>query len=155
MTSQGKWASFGTGIMYFVLVASGTTPSQTGASASTDKIERARIAFSHTLPELDGQHLKATIVEVTYGPGEASTPHSHPCAVIGTMLEGALRTQVKGEPQRIYKAGESFYEAPNGLHQVSANASQQERARFIAYFVCDREGPLSVDAPGPEAVGGK
>ena len=47
MTSQGKWASFGTGIMYFVLVASGTTPSQTGASASTDKIERARIAFSH------------------------------------------------------------------------------------------------------------
>jgi quercetin dioxygenase-like cupin family protein len=155
MTSQGKWACFGTGIMYFALVASGTTPRQSVASASTDKIERARIAFSHALPELDGQHLKATIVEVTYGPGESSTPHSHPCAVIGTMLEGALRTQVKGEPERTYKAGESFYEAPNGLHQVSANASQQERAKFIAYFVCDREGPLNIDAPGPETVGGK
>jgi quercetin dioxygenase-like cupin family protein len=155
MTSQGKWACFGTGIMYFALVASGPTPRQSVASASTDKIERARIAFSHALPELDGQHLKATIVEVTYGPGESSTPHSHPCAVIGTMLEGALRTQVKGEPERIYKAGESFYEAPNGLHQVSANASQQERAKFIAYFVCEREGPLSVDAPGPKTLGGK
>jgi quercetin dioxygenase-like cupin family protein len=155
MTSQGKWASFGTGILYFALVASGTTRTQTGANASTDKIERARIAFSHRLPEVDGRHLKATIVEVTYGPGEASTPHSHPCAVMGTMVEGALRTQVKGEPERIYKAGESFYEAPNGLHQVSANASQQGRAKFIAYFVCDREGPLSVDARGPEAVEGK
>jgi quercetin dioxygenase-like cupin family protein len=155
MTSQGKWACFGTGILYFALVASGTTSPQTVASASPDKVERARIAFSHALPELDGRHLKATIVEVTYGPGESSTPHSHPCAVMGYILEGALRTQVKGEPERIYKAGESFYEAPNGLHQVSANASQQERAKFIAYFVCDREGPLSVDAPGPEAVGGK
>ena len=155
MTSQGKWASFGTGILYFALVASGTTTPQTSASASPDKIERARIAFSHALPELDGRHLEATIVEVTYGPGEASTPHSHSCAVIGYMLEGALRTRVKGEPERIYKAGESFYEAPNGLHQVSANASQQERTKFIAYFVCDREGPLSVDAPGPEAAGGK
>ena len=155
MTSQGKWASFGTGILYFALVASGTTTPQTSASASPDKIERARIAFSHALPELDGRHLKATIVEVTYGPGEASTPHSHSCAVIGYMLEGALRTQVVGEPERIYKAGESFYEAPNGLHQFSANTSQQRRAKFIAYFVCDREGPLSVDAPGPEAGGGK
>lgn len=155
MTTQGKWATFGTGILYFALVASGTTSPQTGASASPGKIERARIAFSHALPELDGRHLKATIVEVTYGPGESSAPHSHPCAVIGTMLEGALRTQVKGEPERIYKAGESFYEAPNGLHQVSANASQQERAKFIAYFVCDREGPLSVDAPGSEPAGGK
>jgi quercetin dioxygenase-like cupin family protein len=155
MTSQGKWACFGTGILYFALLASGTTTPQTSASASPDKIERARIAFSHALPELDGQHLKATIVEVTYGPGETSTPHSHSCAVIGYMLEGALHTQVKGEPERIYKAGESFYEAPNGLHQVSANASQQERTKFIAYFVCDREGPLSVDAPGPEEAGGK
>jgi quercetin dioxygenase-like cupin family protein len=155
MTTQEKWASFGTGILYFALVASGSTSPQTGASASADEIERARIAFSRPLPELDGRHLKATIVEVTYGPGESSTPHSHPCAVIGYILEGALRTQVRGEPERIYKAGESFYEAPNGLHQVSANASQQERAKFIAYFVCDREGPLSVDAPRPEAARGK
>jgi quercetin dioxygenase-like cupin family protein len=155
MTSHGKWASFGTGILYFALVASGTATPQTGASASPDKIERARIAFSYALPELDGRHLKATIVEVTYGPGESSTPHSHPCAVVGYMLEGALRKQVKGEPERTYKAGESFYEAPNGLHQVSANASQEERAKFIAYFVCDHEGPLSVDASGPKAVEGR
>src|SRR5678810_146419 len=78
------------------------------------------IAFSHALPQLDGTHLKATIVEVTYGPGASSPPHSHPCPVIGYVIEGALRTQVKGEAEAIYNAGQSFYEAPNGVHIVSA-----------------------------------
>lgn len=107
--------------------------------------ERARVALSQALPKLDGTHLKATVVEVHYGPGESSPQHSHPCVVIGYVIEGALRTQVKGEPEAIYKSGETFYEAPNGVHIVSANASQTEPATFIAYFVCDHDEPLSTD----------
>jgi len=117
--------------------------------------ERARVALSHALPKLNGEHLKATVVEVHYGPGESSPPHSHPCAVIGYVVEGALRTQVKGEPEAIYKAGESFYEAPNSVHLVSANASQTEAATFIAYFVCDHDTPLSSDMPESATPGGK
>jgi quercetin dioxygenase-like cupin family protein len=30
---------------------------------------------------------------------------------------------VKGEAEAIYKAGESFYEAPNGVHLVSADTT--------------------------------
>src|ERR1039457_2968544 len=55
--------------------------------------ERARVALSQALPKLNGDHLKATVVEVHYGPGESSPPHSHPCAVIGYVVEGALRTR--------------------------------------------------------------
>jgi quercetin dioxygenase-like cupin family protein len=109
--------------------------------------ERARIVLSKGLPTLDGTHLKANLVEVNYGPGEASSPHSHPCAVIGYVVEGTLRTQVKGEPEMTYKAGESFYEAPNGAHLVSANASSTEPAKLVAYFICDHDTPLSVDVP--------
>lgn len=109
--------------------------------------ERARVALSHALPKLNGDHLKATVVEVHYGPGESSPPHRHPCAVLGYVVEGALRTQVKGEPEAIYKAGEGFYEPPNGVHVVSANASLTEAATFIAYFVCDHNTPLSSDVP--------
>jgi quercetin dioxygenase-like cupin family protein len=109
--------------------------------------ENARIVFTQPLPALDGQRLEAKIVEVTYGPGESSQPHSHPCAVIGYVLEGAVRMQVKGEPEAIYKAVQSFYEAPNGVHAISANASKTERARFLAYFTCDHETPLTVPAP--------
>jgi quercetin dioxygenase-like cupin family protein len=101
--------------------------------------------FSHELPPLDGSHLKATVVEVNYAPGEADKPHSHPCTVIGYVAQGAIRFQVKGgAPEAVYKAGESFYEPPNGVHQVSTNASDKEPARVIALFVCDHETKLSV-----------
>jgi quercetin dioxygenase-like cupin family protein len=101
--------------------------------------------FSHSLPHLDGKHLSATVVEVNYAPGQADKPHSHPCTVIGYVAEGAIRFQVKGgEPEAVYKAGESFYEPPNGVHQVSANASDKEPAKLIAFFVCDHDTPLTV-----------
>jgi quercetin dioxygenase-like cupin family protein len=112
-------------------------------------------AFSHSLPRMDGNQLRAIVVEVNYGPGEASEPHSHPCTVIGHVVEGAIRSQVKGEPETVYKAGESFYEAPNGVHQVSANANDKAPAKLIAYFICDHETPLTVppieDHAGHEA----
>lgn len=96
---------------------------------------------------MDGNHLKATVIEVIYAPGEFSPPHSHPCPVIGYVLKGAVRTKTKGEPEAVYKAGESFYEPPNGTHEISANASSSEPAEFLAYFLCDRETPLSVSPP--------
>jgi len=121
---------------------------QVPGDTSRNKIAaQHRIAFSHTLPRLDGAHVKATIVEVTYGPGESSPPHSHPCAVIGYVIEGSLRTQVKGEAEAVYNAGQSFYEAPNGIHLISANASDKVPVKFLAYFICDHDTPLSVPPP--------
>jgi quercetin dioxygenase-like cupin family protein len=109
--------------------------------------DRARVVLSKELPALAGTHLKAVLVEVDYGPGEASPPHSHPCAVIGYVVEGTVRTQVKGEPEMTYQVGESFYEAPNGVHLVSANASATKPAKLVAYLICDHDTPLSVDVP--------
>jgi quercetin dioxygenase-like cupin family protein len=111
---------------------------QSGAAASPPA------PFSHSLPQLDGSRLRATVVEVNYAPGEADKPHSHPCTVIGYVAEGAIRFQVKGGPESVYKAGESFYEAPNGVHQVSANASDKQPAKLIAFFICDHETKLTV-----------
>ena len=148
MTSSSKVAASLAAML--LAAATGSAASHTQAAANPPHPptkERARVALSHALPKLDGDHLQATVVEVHYGPGEASPPHSHPCAVIGYVVEGTLRTQVKGEPANTYKAGESFYEAPNSVHAVSANASQTEPADFIAYFVCDHDQPLSADAP--------
>lgn len=110
---------------------------------------KSRLAFSHALPKLDGGHLVASLVEVTYGPGEGSPVHSHPCPVVGYVLEGDLRVQVQGEAERVYHVGETFYEPPNGVHMVSANANPDRPARLLASFTCDADTPLSVPArPG-------
>lgn len=129
-------------------------PLSSPASSSTSTLDaRTRIVFSHALPALDPAHLQVTTVEVTYPPGGSSAPHSHPCPVIGYVLKGAVRMQVKGGTEHLYRPGDSFYEEPNGIHMVSKNASATEPATFLAYFICDHEGPLSVKAPTNSSPG--
>lgn len=131
----------------------GVTQTQNGTATPGAK-ERAKVVFSHSLPKLDGDHLKTTVLEVNYGPGESSTPHSHPCAVTGYVIQGAIRTQVEGQAETVVKTGESFYEAPNEMHLISANASQTEPASFLAFFVCDHDAPLSSDVSSAAIHGG-
>ena len=114
------------------------------ASQAQPRGSQSRTAFAGKLPALDGQHLQATIVEVTYPPGGVNPAHRHPCPVIGYVLEGAVRMQVKGQPERIFKPGDTFFESPADVNLISANASQDAPARFLAYFVCDHETRLSV-----------
>jgi len=143
--------------LLFVATIAGLAACQRGPAAKTlDLVNEAHAEsvpaggpapYVHALEPMDGAHLKVTLVEVTYGPGESSKPHSHPCPVIGYVIEGAFRTQVRGEKEVVYTAGQSFYEAANGAHVVSANASTDKPVRFLAYFTCDRETPLMVPAP--------
>lgn len=118
-----------------------------GTPASSQLEARARTVFLQALPSLDGSRLQVTTVEVTYPPGGSSTPHTHPCPVIGYVLHGAVRMQVQGGPAALYKAGDSFYEPPNGIHLVSKNASAKVPATFLAYFICDHSAALSVKVP--------
>lgn len=116
----------------------------TACTSHESATEKSQLVYFHPLPSLDGQQLQLSLVEVRYGPGAASPPHRHPCAVVGYVIEGALRTQVAGQTEAIYHAGESFYEEPNAQHIVSANASQEKPVRFLAYFTCDQQTPLSL-----------
>ena len=119
------------------------------ATVLQDKTSRSKTVFTSRLPVLDGQHLTATLVEVTYPPGGANAAHRHPCPVVGYVLSGAVRMQLKGQDEQVFKAGDTFSESPADVHAVSANASQDEPARFLAYFVCDRSTPLTLPAtPG-------
>ena len=110
-------------------------PARSGATA--------RVALTQALPPMDGAHLEVTVIEVRYGPGESSSPHRHPCAVTGYVVEGAYRTQSGTDPERVYHSGQTFYEAPNAVHRVSANARNDAPVTLVAHFVCDRKAPLT------------
>lgn len=114
----------------------------------TGKPAQSRVALAQALAPLDGRRLRATVVELSYEPGGTSPAHSHPCPVLVYVIEGAIKSRVNGGPEVTYRAGESFYEAPHGSHDFSANASDRAPAKFLAVFVCDRETPLSVPPPG-------
>jgi quercetin dioxygenase-like cupin family protein len=114
------------------------------ASSGQAKKTAVRVALFRALPMMKGDGLNVTVLEVAYAPGAASSRHSHPCPVVGYVVAGAVRMQVKGEPEAVYKSGDTFFEAANGVHLISANASSTEPAKFVAYFLCDHETELSV-----------
>ena len=153
MNRTRAWISMVTVVCCGSLGTSMAWSQKDASSTLSQKKDHAQMVISQALPVLDGDHLKAVLLEVRYGPGEASPPHRHPCAVVGYVVEGSLRTRLEGQPEMIYQAGQSFYEAPNGVHLISANASSTEPAKLLAYFICDRDTPLSIDVPehkGPE-----
>ncbi|HVU28798.1 MAG TPA: cupin domain-containing protein [Sphingomicrobium sp.] len=99
--------------------------------------ETARPIFERALPNVPGKSLIA--VEVTYPPGTASAPHRHPSSafIYAYVVSGEIVSAVGNEPPRIYRAGQSFYEAPGAHHRVSRNASTTSPAKLLAVFVAD------------------
>jgi quercetin dioxygenase-like cupin family protein len=93
--------------------------------------------FDRELPNVPGKSMRAVLVE--YGPGAASPSHRHPASafIYATVLEGEIRSKVNDDPERVYKAGESWTEVPGDHHKVSANASSTKPARLLAIFVLD------------------
>src|SRR5262245_21713945 len=59
--------------------------------------------------KLDGKKAKATTVEVTLAPGEASAPHRHPGPAFGYVLEGEYEWAIDDKPVQKLKAGDTFY----------------------------------------------
>jgi len=71
------------------------------------------------IEKLDGKAARVTVVELTYEPGQAGSPHRHPGPVFGYVLEGEYELALGDEPARTLRAGETFYEPTGILHRVS------------------------------------
>jgi hypothetical protein len=61
--------------------------------------------------------------------------------------------QVKGGAEHVYEAGEAFYEDPTDTHLVSANGSSKSASKFVAFFVCRDNSPLTVPVAPPAGSG--
>jgi len=118
---------------------------QTGAQHSpAAPMKSVPPMFTHTLPDLDGHHLLVDFFELNYAPGQSTPPHTHPCPIIAHIAEGAMRIQIQGQPPHVYKAVDTFYEAPHGVHLVAQNVSSKDPARVLLFVVCDNTGPIAL-----------
>jgi quercetin dioxygenase-like cupin family protein len=84
--------------------------------------------------KLDGKKTKATTVEVTLEPGQASVPHRHPGPVFGYVIEGAYEWAIDDQAVKTLKAGDTFYEPTGCLHRVSKNPGKT-RTRVLAVLL--------------------
>ncbi|MDX2709144.1 cupin domain-containing protein [Streptomyces sp. PA03-6a] len=83
-------------------------------------------------------------IAVEWPPGDPGTPpHRHSGPAFGYVLEGAVRFELEGEPERIVKAGETFWE-PGGdvIHYQDGNALPDARTRFVVTMLCAPGQPM-------------
>src|SRR5262245_41870738 len=97
------------------------------------------LAVRDIAEKVDGKPSKATAVEVTLEPGQASAPHRHPGPAFGYVLEGEYEWAIDDQPSKILKAGETFYEPGGCLHRVSKNPSAKGKTRVIAWVLHPRD----------------
>jgi quercetin dioxygenase-like cupin family protein len=113
-------------------------------SAHEGEAETVTKNFEAAIPNIPGKSLIA--LEVNYAPGAASPSHTHAKSafIYAYVISGAIESKVNDGETRIYRAGESWSEAPGATHSISRNASKTEPAKLLAVFVLDiNDNPLT------------
>jgi quercetin dioxygenase-like cupin family protein len=122
-----------------LLTASHAQGQEAGGSTTLPGSKAAKVTqvYEHAVPGVPGKSVKGVLVE--YGPGGFSPSHTHAksALIYATVIEGEVRSQVNGGPEKTFKTGENWTELPGSHHTVSANASQTKPAKILAVFVVD------------------
>jgi len=78
---------------------------------------------------------RVEVARIELAPSQPAGRHFHPCHVVGYVASGAIRFQIAGETEVILEAGAAFHE-PAGREIVRFdNASEEEPATFVAYYL--------------------
>jgi quercetin dioxygenase-like cupin family protein len=86
----------------------------------------------------------AMTVVIEYPPGSAGAPpHRHAGPAFGYMLDGEMLFELEGEPPRVIRAGEAFWE-PGGdvIHYSDANNRDDVKSRFVVTMLCVPGAPM-------------
>lgn len=133
--STGTGAAIRRLLMTGILIAWPALAQAEGASVSQ--------IFEGEMPNVPGHSMTSLVVD--YAPGGTSKPHRHAESgfIFVYVLSGSIRSQLEGEPVKVYEAGEHWIEGPDAHHVVSENASDTEPARLLAVFVADHGDTLT------------
>jgi quercetin dioxygenase-like cupin family protein len=91
----------------------------------------------------DGADVMTVVIE--YPPGSAGAPpHRHLSGpAFGYMLEGEMLFELEGQPPRVIRAGEAFWE-PGGdvIHYSDVNNRDDIKSRFVVTMLCTPGQPM-------------
>jgi quercetin dioxygenase-like cupin family protein len=78
-------------------------------------------------------------------------PHRHSGPAFGYVLEGEIVFELEGEPERVIKAGETFWE-PGGdvIHYQDGNNLADAWSRFVVVMICVPGQPMVIPVAADE-----
>jgi quercetin dioxygenase-like cupin family protein len=99
--------------------------------------------MKQVVAEFPGREILVVTLDIP--PGGGSPPHRHPGHhIFGYVLEGTYKINLDQGTEQVLNKGQTFYEAPGQLHAISANASQTEPAKVLAFIVAESGKPITV-----------
>jgi quercetin dioxygenase-like cupin family protein len=122
-----------------VALALGFAAPITAVARAASPHETVTPLAAQPIPNIPGKRLVSLIVD--YPPGATSLPHRHAGSafIYAYVVSGEIRSAVDGEPARVFRAGEGWFERPGAHHVVSENASDSQPARLLAIFIVDEQ----------------
>lgn len=113
------------------------------AGAQQQEAFKAKELLQKDLNAYAGGDMLLSVGEITIAPGAIGSRHRHPGPTFVYVLEGAVEIELEGAPAEVYRAGETFYEAPRQLHIATKNVSKTESARILVYHLSHKGEPLT------------
>ncbi|WP_329000375.1 cupin domain-containing protein [Kribbella sp. NBC_00709] len=98
----------------------------------------------------EGFHAMTVVIEYPAGdPG--APPHRHSGPAFGYVVEGEMLFELEGEPPRVIKAGEVFWE-PGGdvIHYQDGNNRSDVPVKFTVTMLCAPGGQMFTLVPEDE-----
>ena len=87
-----------------------------------------------------GEHVsRVEIKRIDLAPGQRIGRHFHPCPVVGYVATGTILFQIEGGPPEFLHAGGAFFEPANIEIAHFDNASPQEPATFVAFYLLGKD----------------
>jgi quercetin dioxygenase-like cupin family protein len=127
-----------------VVVGCGPAAKPEADEASGYPSETLAPLFQQVLPDIPGKTFTSAIV--TFPPAARAVPHRHGDAfVYAYVLEGAVSSQLEGEPAQVYHQGENWSEPPGAHHLATENTSPTESAKLLVVFIATTGEELKVD----------
>lgn len=110
--------------------------------ASPERLEALSKAFTviqSIKPPFIPANAEVMTAVIEWPPGDpGSPPHRHPAGpAFGYVVEGEMLFELEGQPPRVIKAGEPFWE-PGGdvIHYSDGNNSHDMPLRFVVTMLC-------------------
>ncbi len=112
---------------------------------STPTWQTALTVVQDVRPPFIPEGAQVMTVVIHYPPGDrGAPPHRHPSGpAFGYMLEGEMLFELEGEPPRVIRAGEAFWE-PGGdvIHYQDGNNRDDIASRFVVTMMCVPGQPM-------------
>jgi quercetin dioxygenase-like cupin family protein len=90
--------------------------------------------------EVPGSNYEVVFGIAELAPGPKTGRHSHPGPVLAYVADGEFWYLIDGQPEKIYKAGDSFQVPHGAVHNEGAIGSKP--AKVMAVYIVEKGKPM-------------